>query len=131
MTQHANGPFEVTMTPAGSPEHEGRTAFGRLQLDKQYAGDLVAIGNGQMLTAVTDTQGSAAYVAIERIRGNLKGKKGSFAIHHTGTMSGGLKQLMIAVVTDSGTDELTGIAGTMSLTMVEGKHFYGFDYTLP
>jgi hypothetical protein len=131
MTQHANGPFEVTMTPAGAPEHEGRTAFGRMQLDKQYAGDLVATGSGQMLTAVTDTQGSAAYVAIERISGTLRGRKGSFAIHHTGTMSGATKQLTISVVTDSGTDELTGIAGTMALKIVEGKHFYEFDYTLP
>ena len=44
MTHHANGPFEVTMTPAGASEREGRTAFGRMQLDKQYTGDLQLVG---------------------------------------------------------------------------------------
>lgn len=131
MTQHASGSFDITTTPAAPPEHEGRTAIGRMQLDKQYAGDLAATGNGQMLTAVTDTQGSAAYVAIERISGTLKGKKGSFVIQHTGRMSAGATHLTIAVVPDSGTEELTGLSGTMALRLVERKHFYEFDYVLP
>lgn len=131
MTEHASGSFDITMTPASPPEHEGRTALGRMQLDKQYAGDLAASGKGQMLTAVTDTKGSAAYVAIERISGTLKGKKGSFVVAHTGTMSGGAQHLTISVVADSGTGELAGIAGTLGLKLVEGKHFYEFDYVLP
>ncbi|MES2759714.1 MAG: DUF3224 domain-containing protein [Pseudomonadota bacterium] len=131
MTQHASGSFDITTTPASPPEHAGRTAIGRMQLDKQYAGDLAATGKGQMLTAVTDTQGSAAYVAIERVTGTLNGKKGSFVIQHTGTMSGGAKQAVIAVVPDSGTEELTGIRGTLTLKLVERKHFYEFDYVLP
>lgn len=131
MTQHASGSFDITMSPASPPEHEGRTALGRMQLDKQYVGDLVATGKGQMLTAVTDTEGSAAYVAIERISGTLKGKKGSFVIQHTGTMSGGTQQLTINVVPNSGTDELAGITGTLALKMVERKHLYEFNYVLP
>lgn len=131
MTQHASGTFDITMTPASPPEHEGRTAIGRLQLDKQYVGDLTATGKGQMLTAVTDTQGSAAYVAIERISGTLKGKKGSFVIQHTGTMSSGAQHLTITVVAESGSGELAGITGTLALRMVERKHFYELDYVLP
>jgi hypothetical protein len=131
MTQHASGSFDITMTPASPPEHEGRTAIGRMLLDKQYAGGLSATGKGEMLTAVTDTPGSAAYVAIERISGTLKGRKGSFVIQHTGTMSGGAQQLTINVVADSGTGELAGISGTLALKVVERKHFYEFDYVLP
>jgi hypothetical protein len=34
------------------------------------------------------------------------------------------------VIPDSGTEELKGIAGTMTIDIRDGKHFYGFDYTL-
>ncbi|MDB5934293.1 MAG: hypothetical protein JWQ01_1637 [Massilia sp.] len=131
MTQHASGSFDIAMTPAAPPQHEGRTAIGRMQLDKQYSGELAASGKGEMLTAVTDTQGSAAYVAIERISGTLQGKKGSFVIQHVGNMRGGEQHLSISVVPDSGTEELAGITGTLVLKMVERKHFYEFDYVLP
>lgn len=131
MTQHASGSFDITMIPASPPDYAGRTAIGRMQLDKQYSGDLEATGKGQMLTAVTDTQGSAAYVAIERISGTLKGKKGSFVIQHAGTMSSGAQHLTVTVVADSGTEELVGITGTLALKMVERKHVYELDYMLP
>jgi LDH2 family malate/lactate/ureidoglycolate dehydrogenase len=99
-------------------------------LEKQYSGGLIATGTGEMLTAVTDTKGSASYVAIEAITGVLQGKKGSFVVHHTGTMAGGVDQLSIAIVPDSGTEELTGIAGTLSLKVVEGQHVFELEYSL-
>ena len=35
-----------------------------------------------------------------------------------------------AVVPDSGTDQLAGLAGTMAINIVDGKHFYDFAYTI-
>jgi hypothetical protein len=131
MTQHASGSFDITTTPAAPPDHQGRTAIGRMLLDKRYAGELAATGKGEMLTAVTDTHGSAAYVAIERISGTLNGKRGSFVIQHAGTMSAGGKHATINVVPDSGAGDLTGISGTLRLTLVERTHFYELDYVLP
>ncbi len=52
-------------------------------------------------------------------------------LHHTGTMARGAQHLTIAVVPDSGTDALSGLSGTMSITNVEGKHSYEFEYALP
>lgn len=130
-TVRVSGAFNVTMTPAAPAEHEGSTATARMLLDKQYFGDLAATGAGQMLTAVTDTKGSAAYVAIERVSGTLRGKKGSFVIQHAGTMRGGAQQLTISIVPDSGTGQLAGITGTMAIRIVERKHFYDLDYLLP
>jgi hypothetical protein len=129
--ERVSGPFNVSMTPAGTAEREGRTETARMLLDKQYFGDLAAGGKGQMLSAVTDTKGSASYVAIERVSGTLKGRKGSFVIQHAGTMSGGAQQLAIGIVPDSGTGQLEGIAGTMAIRMEGRKHFYDLDYTLP
>lgn len=127
----ATGKFEVSMKPASPPEYEASTTTGRMVLDKQYFGDLDAIGKGEMLTAVTDTRGAGAYVAIERVSGILSGKHGSFVLQHVGTMSGGVDQLSIVMVPDSGTDQLTGITGSMAIKMDEGKHVYQVDFVLP
>ena len=106
--------------------------LGRLILDKQYHGDLEATGKGQMLTAGTEVKGSAAYVAIERVTGTLKGHTGSFVLQHSGTMTQGAGQLVITIVPDSGTGELKGITGKMTIHIApDGKHSYDFEYTLP
>ena len=91
----------------------------------------LAVGKGEMLTALTGVEGSAGYVAIERVTGTLNGRKGSFVFQHAGIMSRGDQQLSISVVPDSGTEQLTGISGVFSLTIVDGKHGYVFDYSLP
>ncbi|CAN7680487.1 DUF3224 domain-containing protein [Pseudoduganella sp. LjRoot289] len=125
------GKFEITVAPAAPPIHEGRTAVARMLLYKQYFGDLQATGKGEMLTARTDTKGSAAYVAIERITGTLAGRKGSFVVQHAGSMRGGASDLKVGIVPDSGSGELAGISGQMSLKQVERQHYYEMDYVLP
>jgi hypothetical protein len=84
-----------------------------------------------MLTTMADVKGSAGYVAIERIRGKLPGRSGNFALQHTGTMTTGEYQLSSTVVPDSGSGQLVGLARKMTSNIVDGKHFYEFDYTLP
>jgi hypothetical protein len=125
------GKFDVAITPAAPPLHEGSTAMARMLLDKQYFGELQAVGKGEMLSARTDTPGSAAYVAIERVTGTLNGRQGSFVIQHAGTMSGGASQLTIGIVPDSGTGELAGISGRMAIKQTGRQHFYEMDYILP
>ncbi|MDQ6717737.1 MAG: DUF3224 domain-containing protein, partial [Gemmatimonadota bacterium] len=93
--------------------------------------DLEGTSRGEMLTAGSYTKGSAGYVAIERVTGSLNGKKGSFTLQHTATMNRGAPSLSITVVPDSGTGELTGIAGTMSIIIKGAKHSYLFDYSVP
>ena len=101
-----------------------------MSIDKQFHGDLEAISRGQMLTAVTSIKGSAGYVAIEQVTGSLHGSSGAFALQHTGTMTRGAPQLTVTVVPDSGTGQLAGLAGTMTIALAEGKHSYDFEYTL-
>src|SRR3954470_10588806 len=125
MTTHASGSFEVRLTPQAPDEATG-AALGRLVIDKQFHGDIEATSKGQMLAAGTATEGSAGYVAIEQATGTLHGRSGSFVLQHIGTMSRGEGQLVITVVPDSGTSELIGLAGTMTITIVDGKHMYGF-----
>lgn len=131
MNIHAKGTFEVKVTPAPSEEKTQGTTIGRMSLDKQFHGDLEATSQGQMLAVYGSVTGSGAYVAIEVVCGSLHGRKGSFALQHSGTMTAGSPQMSVTVVPDSGTEDLTGIAGSMTIKIEGGKHFYEFDCSLP
>jgi Protein of unknown function (DUF3224) len=131
MTRHAEGTFDVKTTPLPPDDATTGTPIGRFALNKQFHGDLEGTSKGEMLGAGDPSKGTAGYVAIEHITGTLHGHAGSFAVQHTGTMDQGKFQLTVTVVPGSGTDALSGIAGTMTITNVAGKHSYAFDYTLP
>ena len=131
MTTQATGTFEVKVLPQTPVLGVGDPSVGRMALDKKFAGDLVATSLGEMLAAQTTTKGSAGYVAIERVRGSLHGRTGTFALQHTGTLNRGAPTLSVTVIPDSGTDELVGLSGSMTLENFEGQHSYRFDYTLP
>jgi hypothetical protein len=129
MPTRASGPFDVKVIPQAPDEAGG--GLGRMLLDKQFHGDLEATSKGQMLAAGTAVEGSAGYVAMETVSGTLHGRRGTFVLQHSGTMNRGTPQLTITVVPDSGTGELTGLAGKMSIDIAAGgKHSYGFEYTL-
>ena len=125
----ATGTFEVKLKPQ-TDENVGDPTIGRMSLDKQFHGDLEATSKGQMLAAQGAVKGSAGYVAMERVQGTLSGRTGTFALQHTGTMNRGVPGLSVTVVPDSGTEELTGLSGKMTINIADGKHFYEFEYTL-
>ena len=129
-TQHATGTFEVKISPLTLDNKSLPDTLGRFGLTKEIHGDLEATSIAEMLTAKTATPGSQAYVAIEYVTGTLKGRKGSFVLQHRGIMSHGNYELLVTVVPDSGTGELTGLAGTFNIIITEGKHSYDFAYTL-
>jgi hypothetical protein len=130
MTMHASGTFEVKLVPQGEPDSAEGIALGRLTIDKTFAGDLAGTSKGQMLSSGTETAGSAAYVAIERVTGTLGGKIGSFVLMHSGTMTKDEQKLSVIVAPKSGTGELATLAGTFQIIIKDKKHFYEFDYTL-
>lgn len=101
------------------------------RVQKRFEGPLAAEGIVQMLSARTAQEGSAAYSAIERVTGTLLGKRGSFVLQHTGVMDRGQSSLLITVVPDSGTGELSGLRGRMAIRIEGGNHFYDFDFELP
>ena len=130
MTTPARGPFEVTMNVQSSDDPGGVSALARMSLDKRFHGDLEATSKGEMLSAGSSVKGSAGYVAIERVSGSLHGRTGTFVLQHSGSMNRGQPELTITVVPDSGTGELTGLAGRMSIQIIDKKHFYELEYTL-
>ena len=129
MATKARGTFDVKLNP--QPVADSASGLGRMSVDKVYHGDLDGTGKGEMLSYLTADSKSGVYVAVERVTGTLNGRRGSFVLHHTGVMNRGTPSLSVSVVPDSGTEQLTGITGTMSIIIEGKKHSYEFDYTLP
>ena len=131
VSSHATGSFEVKSTPQPSGFKTEDPNLGRTTGEKRFHGDLEATSEVQMLTAGTGVKGSAAYVAIEKITGMLKGRNGTFVLQHSGTMNRGVPQLTVTVVPDSGTGQLGGLSGKMNIIIsADGKHSYDFEYAL-
>ena len=127
----ATGTFDVKITPQASDLAPEGPNLGRMSVEKQYYGDLIGVAKAEMLTAAgLAVKESASYSAMERVTGTLHGKKGSFALQHTGIMDRGKPSLTITVVPDSATGDLAGLTGKMDI-IIEGKqHSYVFEYEI-
>lgn len=125
-----SGEFEVTLTPQ-APDAARPWSPGRMLIDKQFKGGLEGTSSGEMLAVMTGVEGSAGYVAMEQVTGTIEGRRGTFALQHSGTMTRGTPVLSVTVVPDSGTGELEGISGEMTIDVTGGKHAYTFSYRLP
>jgi len=130
MERQAKGGFEVARTPQDALDAGDGVQVAHVRFDKRFHGPLEAASVVHMLAVGTDVPGSAAYVAIERIAGTLEGRSGSFLAQHNGTLDRGQPTLSVTVVPDSGTGELAGLRGRMAIDIVDGAHFYTFDYAL-
>ena len=128
-TMTARGTFDVNVTPQPPGDPAGGP-FTRLFLDKRFHGDLQGMSRGQMLAAETAVTGSGGYVAFELVTGTLQGKRGTFILQHKGTMRQEVYAMDITIVPDSGTGELAGISGAMTILIKGSEHSYEFEYSL-
>ena len=125
------GKFEVELKPLETyAQGNDEINLGRISIDKTFSGELEARSRGEMLTAMTPVKGSAGYVAIEQVSGSLSGKRGSFVLQHFGTMDRGSDRLLLEVVPDSGTGQLSGLSGEMAIRIEDGQHYYDFEFEL-
>jgi hypothetical protein len=131
MTTRAHGTFEITMHPEPPYDSREGVTLGRTAFDKVFSGDLVATSRVEMIGVRTPVATSAGYVAVERVTGALHGRSGSFVLLQRGTMHDGAMDLSVIVSPGSGTGQLAGISGRLSIEIVEGQHHYSFDYELP
>jgi hypothetical protein len=128
MNHQAQGTFDVKLEPQPPSGMAQAANLGRMSIDKQFHGDLEATSRGEMLSYRAAVEGSAGYVAMEKVTGSLHGRAGAFVLQHSGTMERGALQLSLSVVPDSATGQLAGLTGTMRIIIRDGKHFYEFDY---
>ncbi len=126
-TQEATGAFDVTLTPTGPAD----AAVSSMTFDKTFHGGLEATSVGQMLAVRNPANGSAGYVAMERVTGTLAGRHGSFALQQSGWMTRDGESLSVSIVPGSATGDLAGLSGTMEIAVRGGRHEYGLHYSLP
>lgn len=126
-----NGDFRIQMEPH-SPAFKGLDGnkTGRMSYRKAYQGKLEAVGIGEMLNIHCATEGHAGYVAIEQIKGTLDGRAGSFTIQHFGIKTPEQSDLRIDILPGSGTGDLTGILGTLTIRQDGKQHKYELHYRL-
>ena len=125
------GKFEVEREIRPAVDLGDGVQAAHMRFDKVFRGPLEATSVVQMFAVGTAVEGSAAYVAVERVVGRLDGRSGAFCMQHSGIMDRGSPSLTVSVIPDSGTDALAGLRGALAIDIVDGKHFYTFDYSLP
>ena len=116
--------FDVTgWDPAGSDAPETGPELSRIGLEKTFTGAFEGTSTGEgLFCGMADPSAGAGYVVSERLTGQLEGRSGSFVVQHGGLMAPGEPPRSFGnIVPGSGTDELTGITGTMEI---------GEDHTL-
>jgi hypothetical protein len=131
---HAKGTFVVKISPTDVSALGQEAGIGRMTIDKTFSGDIEGTSKGEMLTGGADSTGAMAYVALERVTGKLNGRSGSFLLMHNASMlksdpASGM--LQVTVVPQSGTDELSGLSGKLTITIEGGKHSFDLEYELP
>jgi hypothetical protein len=112
---HLESPFRIDGwdaaddDPLADPDGAG-PATGRAVVRKTYTGDLAATSVADLLTCQGDE--GAAYLANERVVGELGGRRGSFVLQHGASGGTGAEPRQWAfVVPGSGTGELVGLRG--------------------
>jgi hypothetical protein len=112
-------PLRATFTVQLTPGEILPGASDRFDLSKTWQGALDGASRGIMLTAGDPASGSASYVASEHFEGTLDGRRGTLALQQLGTMSAGEPELQYVIAPGSGTGELAGVTGTLTIGAID------------
>lgn len=123
--------LSATFTVQMSPGEQLPAAEGRFDLAKTWAGQIEGTSQGVMLTAGDPSSGSAGYVATETFEGTVDGRRGTLALQQLGAMDEGEPTLHYVIAPGSGTDELAGLTGSLTVGTVhdDGRHEVQLELT--
>src|SRR6476620_4015471 len=100
----------------------------RASVSKTYTGDIAGEAHVEYLMMYR-SDGSATFVGLERVVGQLAGKTGSFVLQRTGLFEGGQAKETYSVVSGSGTGALQGLSGEGQSSVGHGlEHPFALDY---
>src|SRR5262249_44215893 len=111
MKQNANARFAIQAWEE-KPYSEGpdQPKLTRATVTKTYTGDIAGDGRVEYLMMYR-SDGTAAFVGLERVVGRIGAKSGSFVLQRTGVFEGGQARESYSVVPGSATGELRGLQG--------------------
>ncbi|WP_114855683.1 DUF3224 domain-containing protein [Brachybacterium sp. YJGR34] len=121
--------LSATFTVTTHPGEPLPGAWNRFALAKTWQGDLDGRSEGLMLTAGDPASGGAGYVATEIFEGTLDGRRGRLTLQQLGTMTDGEPALHYVIAPGSGTEELAGTTGTVTIDGIgdDGVHQVTLD----
>lgn len=127
----ATGSFEVAswdeVTYEDRPEG---TRLSRAKVTQRFEGGIAGEGAAEWLMSYRP-DGTARFVGLQRVIGDVAGKSGSFVLEAIGDFNGELARWEAAVIPGSGTDELAGLNGRGSFQAPHGCHAsFTIDYDL-
>jgi Protein of unknown function (DUF3224) len=123
---HASATIAVQSSESKPYDQTAGPALMEIRLIETFTGDLDGEGTVRSLQALRDDR-SASFVSIERFRGKLGGRQGTFVLQGPGIVENGKVKATWFVVPGSGTDDLSGLRGEGGF---EGDLGKGFDGTL-
>jgi hypothetical protein len=128
---HVVAPFTVTARPPEEGLGTEPPVVGPTVLDKTFAGGALSGSSVVRMVSAAGADGPLAYVALERVEGELDGRAGAFVLRHVGTITASGPSLDLVVVGGSATGGLVGLTGTGTIVHGEDGPRLELDYALP
>jgi Protein of unknown function (DUF3224) len=131
MKKSANARFAIkSWDEKPYSEGENQPRLTRASVVKTFTGDIEGEGRVEYLMMYR-SDGTAAFVGLERITARLGGRNGSFVLQRTGVFEDGQAKESYSVVPGSGTGELEGLRGDGSSSVGHGmEHPFSLNYDL-
>lgn len=114
------------------PYNEGQDLpkLTRATVTKTYTGDIAGEGQVEYLMMYR-SDGSATFVGLERVVGEIGGKRGTFVLQRTGVFEDGVAKESYSVIPGSATGELRGLAAEGRSSVGHGsEHPFTLSYEL-
>jgi hypothetical protein len=96
--------------PSAYDELAEGPALTRIHAEESFSGDITGAGVVEFLQAA-GADGSASFVGIERVTGQIGGRQGTFLLQDAGTVAGNIVSGDWFVIPRSGTGQLAGLRG--------------------
>lgn len=129
MTQTANARFAITSWDEKPySESSGLPKLTRATVKKTFTGDIEGEGQVDYLMMYR-SDGTATFIGLERVTGQVGGRTGTFVLQRTGVFEGGQAKESYSVVPGSATGELRGLVGEGSSSVGHGmEHPFTMSY---
>lgn len=96
-------------------------SLAEIHLSEAFSGDIEGHGIAHVIQA-TRKDGSATFAGIERVRGSIGEREGTFLLQVSGTVAGTEMHAEWFVVPGSGSGALSGLAGEGGFEADRGRH---------
>jgi hypothetical protein len=132
MNQTANARFAIkSWDEKPYSDEPGLPKLTRASVTKTYTGDITGTGQVEYLMMYL-SDGSATFVGLERVVGQIAGKTGTFVLQRTGVFEGGQAKEFYSIIPGSATGELEGILGEGRSAVGHGmEHPFTLNHELP